>query len=95
MVSPVGAVLAGLLWLVELLLLARIAADWAAVLATGRAAGRWLTRPIAVVHRLSEPLLAPLHRVLPRPRLGSVRLDLASAVLLILVMIVRGWVVRL
>jgi YggT family protein len=93
--SSVGVLLAYLLSLVQLLVLARVAVDWLGMLATGPSAGRWLNGPTALVHRLSEPLLAPVRRVLPNPRLGSVRLDLSPVVLLIGVAVLRGLVLSL
>lgn len=93
--SPAGVVLSDVLWLIELLIFARVALDWAGILVTGPAAGRWLSRPTIVVHRLSEPLLAPLRRRLPSPRLGSVRLDLAPVALLVIVALARVVVARL
>lgn len=87
--------LADLLWLVELLVLARVAVDWLGMLATGPSAVRWLGRPTAMIQRLSEPLLAPVRRMLPTLRLGSVRWDLSPVVLLIGVAVLRGLVVRL
>jgi YggT family protein len=62
----------------------------------------WVPRPpdalrplIVGVHRLVEPLAAPLRRVIPPLRLGTVALDLSVLILLIGTNIVRGVAVGL
>jgi YggT family protein len=37
----------------------------------------------AVLHRLTEPVLGPLRRILPRPQFGGVGLDLSVLVALV------------
>lgn len=62
----------------------------------------WVPRPpdalrplIIGVHRLVEPLAAPLRRVIPPLRLGTVALDLSVLILLIGTNILRGVAVGL
>lgn len=62
----------------------------------------WVPRPpdalrplIVGVHRLVEPLAAPLRRVIPPLRLGTVALDLSVLILLIGTNILRGVAVGL
>lgn len=62
----------------------------------------WVPRPpdalrplIVGVHRLVEPLAAPLRRVIPPLRLGAVALDLSVLILLIGTNILRGVAVGL
>ena len=62
----------------------------------------WVPRPpdalrplIVGVHRLVEPLAAPLRRVIPPLRLGTVALDVSVLILLIGTNILRGVAVGL
>lgn len=68
---------------VQLMLLARVISSWVLVLAgpAGRHPG--LTRVDAVLARVTDPILAPIRRVIPPLRLGSVALDLAVPVALL------------
>jgi YggT family protein len=53
-----------------------------------RAVLSWVAPQSSLYQRLSEltePLLSPIRRLLPSPRLGQLRLDLAPLVLLFLV----------
>jgi YggT family protein len=62
----------------------------------------WVPRPpeglrplIIGVHRLVEPLAAPLRRAIPPLRLGTIALDLSVLILLIGTNILRGVAVSL
>jgi YggT family protein len=55
-----------LLLLVQVLLIARAALDWSVALAGPTAAGSVRGRLTAGVHAITEPILAPVRRVLPR-----------------------------
>lgn len=78
-----GLVLVGL----ELALVARMVLDWVGVLAPG--GGRWSIPARRMAHTVTEPVLAPVRRVLPPLRLGSVSIDLAFTVVFLLVLILR------
>jgi YggT family protein len=68
---------------VQLVLIARLVSGWVLVLAgpTGRQSG--VGRIDTALARVTEPLLAPVRRVMPPLRLGSVGLDLSIPVVLL------------
>lgn len=47
-----------------------------------------------IVYGLTEPLLAPIRRIIPSPRIGMGYLDLSPIVLLILLSLVQQFVNR-
>jgi YggT family protein len=91
--SAFGALLGTVLLLFELVLVARIVLDWVGVLAPGGSFR--LVRARQVVHRITEPVLAPVRRVLPPLRIGSFSLDLAFTAVFIAVLVLRGLVTAL
>ncbi|MBV9010753.1 MAG: YggT family protein [Pseudonocardiales bacterium] len=86
-----GALLAlvGLvLLLFELLLIARIIVDLLGVLA--KPSYEESLGPVRrVVYRLTEPVVAPVRRVLPPVRMGGVYFDLAVTLVFVAVVILR------
>lgn len=90
-----------LLWIVglalllfELLLLARIVVDLFGTLA--RSNGRtdpWLRSARAVVWRCTEPVLAPVRRVIKPVRMGGVSFDLAVTLVFLAVVVLRQLVI--
>jgi YggT family protein len=88
-----------LLWLVglalllfELLLIARIVVDLVSVLAKpGYEEGLGPVR--RVVYRLTEPVLAPVRRVVPPVRVGGVSFDLAVTLVFAAVVVLRQLVI--
>ena len=86
-----GALLAlvGLvLLLFELLLIARIIVDLLGVLA--KPSYEESLGPVRrVVYRLTEPVIAPVRRVLPPVRMGGVYFDLAVTLVFVAVVILR------
>jgi len=91
--SPIGALLGTVLLLAVVVLLARVVLDWVGVLAP--TAGPGLTRARAVAHRLTEPVIAPVRRVVPPLRVGGLSIDLAFPIVLAAVLVLRSVVVRL
>jgi YggT family protein len=87
--SSVLVLLSVLLLAFQWVLLARVLIDWIPVLAgpRGRPAGQRRIR--MVVYRVTEPVLAPVRRVLRPVRIGPVSLDLAMPALLIAVVVLR------
>jgi len=92
--SMLGFLLSTALLLFALVLVARMVLDWIGVLAPGGRAP-WSIRARRVSHALTEPVLAPVRRVLPPVRIGSISLDLAFTVVLIAVLILRSVAVSL
>ncbi|MBF6170248.1 YggT family protein [Nocardia blacklockiae] len=85
--SLVGAVLGYLLTVFLLLLIARLIVDWAEMLANRPS---WLWKVRRFTHAATEPVIAPVRRVLKPVRLGGVALDLAFTVVFLAVLILRS-----
>lgn len=88
-----GAVLALvslLLLLLQLLLVARALLDWTAMFAGPSARDSVRSRLTAGVHAVTEPILAPVRRVLPSPRFGSVGIDLSFIVVFLAIVVIRA-----
>ncbi len=83
-----GIVSLGLL-LVQLLLVARVLLDWSVALAGPPAPKSIRSRLSAAVRSVTEPILAPVRRVLPPLRLGTVAIDLAFIVVFIAIVVIR------
>jgi YggT family protein len=87
------AVLALVLLLVEFVLIARMVVDWVGVLTP--AGGSRLGGARRVTHGLTEPLIAPVRRVLRPVRLGPVSIDLAFTVVFLTVVMLRAVVLAI
>ena len=85
------ALVSALLLLFELVLIARVVLDWVGVLgvSSGRAA-RSITGARGMLHRVTEPVLAPVRRKLPPVRLGGMSLDLSVTAVLVVLILVRS-----
>jgi YggT family protein len=90
--SAVGALLGLVLLIFALILLARVVLDWVGVLAPG---GGGLVRARGWTHTVTEPVIAPVRRVLPPLRVGPVAIDLAFTVVFLAVMLLRAAVLTL
>jgi YggT family protein len=86
--SVIGALLATVLLLFQIVLLARMAVDWIGVLSSGPEP-EWRRTAQRVTHALTEPVLAPVRRVLPPVRFGSVGIDLAFIVVFFAAVVLR------
>ena len=91
--TAIGALLGTVLLLVELVLVARVVLDWVGVLAPNGGSG--IVRARAVTRRLTEPLIAPVRRVVPPLRVGGMAIDLAFTIVFVAVIVLRALVVRL
>jgi YggT family protein len=67
------------------ILLAMIILSWIPVTSSDGA----LAQTNRVLRRLTEPLLAPLRAIVPRPTLGGVGIDLSALVLLIILEVIN------
>jgi YggT family protein len=85
--SLIGALLGYVLTLFILLLIVRLVLDWAGVLRVGPA---WLGRARVLTHAGTEPVLAPVRRVLRPVRAGGMAIDLAFTVVFIVAVILRS-----
>ncbi|WP_225726753.1 MULTISPECIES: YggT family protein [unclassified Nocardia] len=85
--SLIGTLLGYALTLFLLLLLARVVLDWVAVLADSPS---WANRARAFTHTWTEPVIAPVRRVLRPIRAGGLSIDLAFTAVFIAVLILRA-----
>jgi len=86
--SAIGALLGTVLLLFQIVLVARAVVDWVAALSSGPEP-EWRRTAQRVTHAVTEPVLAPVRRVLPPVRLGSVGIDLAFIVVFFAAVILR------
>ena len=73
----------------QLLLVARMILDWTMTLAGPSADGSVRSRLTTGVYRVTEPILAPVRRVIPPVRVGGMSFDLAFIVLFVAIVVVR------
>jgi YggT family protein len=86
------AILSLLLLLVEFLLVARAVLDWTAAFAGPAAFGSVRSRLSTGVMAVTEPILAPIRRVLPPLRVGRTSIDLAFIVLFLAIVLIRSFI---
>jgi YggT family protein len=86
--SAIGALLGLVLLLFGLVMVARLVVDWVGVLATSQPG--WVSGARRVTHAITEPVIAPVRRVLPAIRTGPVAFDLAFTVVFIAVWVLRA-----
>jgi YggT family protein len=91
--SAVGALLGLVLLVFELILVARVVLDWVGVLAPGGVGG--VVRARGWVHTVTEPVIAPVRRVVRPVRLGPVSIDLAFTAVFVAVVLLRAVVLAL
>ena len=88
--GPLLALVSFALLLVQVLLIARAILDWTVALAGPSVPGSFRSRLSAGVHAVTEPILAPVRRVLPPLRIGGVGIDLAFIVVFLGIVIIRA-----
>jgi YggT family protein len=86
--SLIGAVLGYALTAFVVLLIARMVVDWAGVLTTSRPG--WVNRVRVVAHAGTEPVIAPVRRVLRPMRAGGMAIDLAFTAVFFAALILRS-----
>jgi YggT family protein len=85
--TAVLSLAAVVLLVLEVVLIARVVVDWVGVLAP--ASGGRLTGARRLTYGLTEPLIAPVRRVLRPVRLGGMSIDLAFTVVFLAVVVLR------
>ncbi len=90
----IASLLGLLLVLFQLVLLARVVVDWIGVLSPG-SGGSALYQARRVTHGITEPVIAPVRRVVRPVDLGGIRLDLAFVIVFVGVLILRTAIVPL
>ena len=88
--GPLLALVSFVLLLMQVLLVARAVLDWSVALAGPAAYGSVRSRLSRGVFAVTEPVLAPVRRVLPPLRLGGISLDLAFIVVFLAIVILRS-----
>jgi YggT family protein len=84
------AILSLVLLLAEFLLIARAVLDWTAALAGPAAYGSVRSRLSTAVLKVTEPVLAPIRRVIPPLRIGGTAIDLSFIVLFLAIGLLRS-----
>ncbi|MEV4730070.1 YggT family protein [Saccharopolyspora sp. NPDC049426] len=85
--SLIGTVLGYVLTAYLLLLIARMVLDWARAATEGP---HWVRRARALTHAGTEPVIAPVRRVLRPVRVGEISIDLAFTAVFVVVLILRS-----
>jgi YggT family protein len=93
--TVVGSTLGAILGLAQLVLLARLVVDWAGLLAGPPAHGSIRARATQGLYAVTEPVLAPVRRLLPPLRFGGVGIDLSFILVFVVLSVVRSIVSRL
>ena len=88
--GPVLGIVSLVLLLAQFLLIARAVLDWSVVLAGPSAPGSWRSRLTSGVFTVTEPILAPVRRMLPPLRVGGMSIDLAFIVVFLAIVLIRG-----
>lgn len=93
--SPVGQVIATLLWLYIIVLIARIVVDYVVMFARGWRPRGFVLVVVEFIFTITDPPLKLLRRFIPPLRVGSVSLDLAFLVLFILLQVLLAFAYRI
>ena len=88
--GPVGSLLRTLLFLFFVILLGRLVLDWVQAFARDWRPRGFLLVVAEAIYTVTDPPLKALRRVIPPLTLGSVRLDLAFLVLMLLTTFLMG-----
>jgi len=84
------AIISFVLLLVQFLLVARAVLDWTATLAGPSVPGSFRSKLSGGVFALTEPILAPVRRILPPLRVGGMAFDLAFIVVFVAIIVIRS-----
>ncbi|MEV6557927.1 YggT family protein [Nocardia sp. NPDC051756] len=85
--SLIGTLIGYALTVFIVLLLARMVFDWMAALGNNPS---WANRPRELTHAATEPVIAPVRRVLQPIRAGGLSIDLAFTAVFIVALVLRG-----
>jgi YggT family protein len=90
----IASLLGLLLVLFQLVLLARVVVDWVGVLSPG-GGGSAMYQARRITHGITEPVIAPVRRVVKPVNLGGISLDLAFIIVFVGVLVLRTVIVPL
>ena len=79
------------LLVVQLVLVVRVVLDWSVMLAGPAVPGSARSKALDVIYRITEPILAPVRKVLPPLRAGGVSIDLAFIVVFLAIGVIRSF----
>jgi YggT family protein len=79
-----------LLLVLQMVLLARAVLDWSVTLAGPSAPGSIRSRVTGAIYAVTEPILAPVRRVIPPLRLGGFAFDTAFLVVFLALIVLRA-----
>ncbi|MEV6067488.1 YggT family protein [Nocardia sp. NPDC052001] len=85
--SLIGGVLGWLLTAFIVLMLARMVLDWIAVAGSPP---DWAYKARTFTHKWTEPVIAPVRKVLPPLRAGGLAIDLAFTIVFIVALVLRS-----
>jgi YggT family protein len=85
--SLIGTLIGYVLTAFVLLLIARMILDW--VEALGNTRSEWVVRGRTFTHAATEPVIAPVRKVLQPIRAGGLSIDLAFTAVFIVALILR------
>jgi YggT family protein len=88
--GPLLALVSFGLFLIQLLLVVRAIMDWSVVLAGPSTAGSFRRRLTTGVTAITEPILAPVRRLIPPLRLGGMSIDLAFLIVFFGIVLLRN-----
>jgi YggT family protein len=88
--GPVLGFVSLVLLLLQILLIARAVLDWSVALAGPSVSGSLRSRLTVGVRAVTEPVLAPVRRLVPPLRFGGVSIDLAFILVFLAIVLVRG-----
>ncbi|GIE93270.1 YggT family protein [Paractinoplanes rishiriensis] len=88
--GPVLALVSFVLLLFQLLLVARAVLDWSVALAGPSMAGSFRYRATVAVTKITEPVLAPVRRLVPPLRVGGMAIDLAFIIVFLAIVVLRA-----
>jgi YggT family protein len=89
-VGPVLVLVSFALLLLQVLLMTRAVLDWAVALAGPGMPGSVRSRLSVGVRALTEPILAPVRRIVPPLRVGGVGIDLSFILVFVAIILLRA-----
>ncbi|GAA4553356.1 YggT family protein [Pseudonocardia xishanensis] len=90
----IASLLGLLLVLFQLVLFARVIVDWIGALSPG-SGGSAMYQARRITHAVTEPVIAPVRRVVKPVDLGGISLDLAFIIVFVAVLVLRTAIVPL
>jgi YggT family protein len=90
--GPLLAIVSLVLLLLQVVLIARAVLDWSVALAGPAAFGSVRFRLTTGVRAVTEPILAPVRRLVPPLRVGGMAIDLAFIIVFFAIVLLRTFI---